>query len=188
MSPFNISSAIKAAIYPSIYRILRCQGPSFAREKPEVSSGNFNLRRPHMNCPGCVPESKSILLENEHCFFSTKDQDVLEGSGVIMPKKHRATVFELTAEEWNATQELLVQAKDWLDTQYKPDGYNLGWNCGDAGGQHLGHAHLHVIPRFEDEPLAGRGIRWWFKQRSNRRRTTAGSPGWLGAPTEPCVS
>jgi histidine triad (HIT) family protein len=25
------------------------------------------------------------------------------------------------------------------------------------------HAHLHVIPRHKDEPLAGRGIRYWLK-------------------------
>jgi hypothetical protein len=31
------------------------------------------------------------------------------------------------------------------------------------------HAHLHVIPRFADEPLAGRGIRYALKQPTNRR-------------------
>jgi diadenosine tetraphosphate (Ap4A) HIT family hydrolase len=29
--------------------------------------------------------------------------------------------------------------------------------------------HLHVIPRFADEPLAGKGIRHWIKQPANRR-------------------
>jgi hypothetical protein len=28
---------------------------------------------------------------------------------------------------------------------------------------------LHVIPRYADEPLAGRGIRHWLKQENNRR-------------------
>ena len=31
------------------------------------------------------------------------------------------------------------------------------------------HAHLHVIPRFAAEPHAGKGIRYWLKQESNRR-------------------
>jgi histidine triad (HIT) family protein len=32
---------------------------------------------------------------------------------------------------------------------------------------------MHVIPRFADEPLAGRGIRYWLKQDANRRTSTA---------------
>jgi diadenosine tetraphosphate (Ap4A) HIT family hydrolase len=37
------------------------------------------------------------------------------------------------------------------------------------GGGHIPQAHLHVIPRFQDEVYAGRGIRWWFKQAENTR-------------------
>ena len=33
----------------------------------------------------------------------------------------------------------------------------------------MSHAHLHVIPRFDDEPQAGRGIRWAIKQTNNLR-------------------
>jgi histidine triad (HIT) family protein len=51
----------------------------------------------------------------------------------------------------------------------RPDGFNVGWNCGPVGGQVIPHAHLHVIPRFADEPYAGKGIRHWLKQESNRR-------------------
>jgi diadenosine tetraphosphate (Ap4A) HIT family hydrolase len=31
------------------------------------------------------------------------------------------------------------------------------------------HVHLHLISRFRDEPLAGKGIRHHLKQESNRR-------------------
>jgi diadenosine tetraphosphate (Ap4A) HIT family hydrolase len=34
-----------------------------------------------------------------------------------------------------------------------PDGYTLGWN--DQSGL---HPHLHIIPRFDDEPMAGHGV------------------------------
>ena len=54
---------------------------------------------------------------------------------------------------------LLQQARALLDERYQPDGYNVGWNSGAVGGQEVFHAHLHVIPRFRDEPLAGQGIR-----------------------------
>lgn len=102
-------------------------------------------------------------------FFIQQPQEVLIGSGLIVPRAHRETVFDLTKEEWDATYDLLIEVKDLLDQLYNPQGYNLGWNIGRIGGQEIFHAHLHVIPRFEDEPYAGRGIRYWLKQKENKR-------------------
>jgi histidine triad (HIT) family protein len=58
--------------------------------------------------------------------------------------------------------------KRWMDDEFRPDGYNIGWNCGKTGGQEVFHAHMHVIPRFAQEPLAGQGIRAWLKSGTNR--------------------
>lgn len=123
-------------------------------------------------CPFCYPEidqEQKIVLRNEHCMFLQKPQQVLIGSGVIVPRKHRETVFDLTPEEWNSIYELLMEVKEYLDKKYNPQGYNVGWNVGRVGGQEIFHAHLHVIPRYEDEPLAGKGIRFWLKQPENKR-------------------
>lgn len=127
-----------------------------------------------MKCPFCNirnDEGQSIVLANKHCFFIQKEseQGVLEGSGLIIPKAPRKSVFELTREEWNATYDLLQEVKALLDRKYTPDGYSLGWNVGSASGQEIDHAHFHVIPRYADEPFAGKGIRFWLKQEENRR-------------------
>lgn len=126
------------------------------------------------NCPLCNPhkdKEQNIVLENETCYFlqHNKHQGVLEGSGLIVPKKHHIDAFELTQEEWNDTHELLQEAKKVLDEKYSPDGYTLGWNVGKVSNQEIPHSHLHVIPRYNDEPLAGKGIRYWLKQEGNRR-------------------
>jgi diadenosine tetraphosphate (Ap4A) HIT family hydrolase len=105
-----------------------------------------------------------LFLQNE------RRQGPLIGSGVIVPTRHADTVFDLTPEEVQATFTLLADVKARLDRQYQPDGYTLGWNCGAVGGQEIMHAHLHVIPRFRQEPYAGRGLRYWFKQDENRWR------------------
>jgi diadenosine tetraphosphate (Ap4A) HIT family hydrolase len=63
---------------------------------------------------------------------------------------------------------LLRQARPLLDERYKPDGFNIGWNCYAAGGGDP-HAHMHVLLRFADEPKAGQGIRWPLRQADNRR-------------------
>jgi diadenosine tetraphosphate (Ap4A) HIT family hydrolase len=99
-----------------------------------------------------------------------KEESILIGSGLIIPRAHRETVFDLTPTEWNALHDMIHQAKNLLDQTYRPDGYNLGWNCGTVGGQHVFHAHLHIIPRYKDEPFAGKGIRYWLSQEENKRK------------------
>ncbi|MCZ8541886.1 HIT family protein [Psychrobacillus psychrodurans] len=118
--------------------------------------------------------TQKVILSNEYCMFLQLEQAQekgiqLEGAGLIIPKKHRETAFDLTIEEWNATYTLLHDVKKFLDEMYQPQGYNLGWNCGEIGGQHIFHSHFHVLPRYEDEPLAGKGIRYMFKSADNKR-------------------
>lgn len=112
--------------------------------------------------------SQNVILSNEYCMFLQLDEArekgvQLEGAGIIVPKIHRETAFDLTKEEWNATYELLQKVKQYLDELYEPSGYNLGWNCGEVAGQHITHAHFHVLPRYKEEALAGKGIRYMFK-------------------------
>ncbi len=125
-----------------------------------------------LDCQLCSVENnlnESIILSNEQVLFIQQPQEVLIGSGLIIPRSHRETIFDLTKQEWEATYNLLSDVKKLLDQQYQPDGYNIGWNVGKIGGQEIFHAHLHVIPRFKDEPYARRGIRYWLKQKENQR-------------------
>ncbi len=127
------------------------------------------------NCPFCNPQHdrhQHIIFENETCYFlqHDKEQDVLEGSGIIVPKTHQRDAFHLTPEEWNDTYELLQRAREYLDLTFSPDGYTLGWNVGEASNQSILHCHLHIIPRYNDEPYAGKGLRHWIKQPENKRK------------------
>lgn len=124
-----------------------------------------------INCEYCNLkfDNQKLILKNKHCMFLMLNKPDIEGSGIIMPREHRETVFELTEKEWNSTYALLKEVKNYIDQEYKPDGYNVGWNCGTVGGQHVFHAHLHVIPRYADELYAGKGIRNWFKSKENKR-------------------
>ena len=115
-----------------------------------------------------------VCIENALCLYaSTRDPrdppDVLAGGGVIIPIARRASPFEFTPEEWAATHELLIQAKAAWDERLAPDGYMLVWNCFPEIDDSSQHAHLHVMPRFDDEPLADRGGRSAIKLPENRR-------------------
>jgi diadenosine tetraphosphate (Ap4A) HIT family hydrolase len=130
---------------------------------------------------GCVfcdqswMRAAEIFIETPHCIFaSTRDPDiraqaglaegVLPGSGAIVPTTHRTSVFELTPAEWADVQDLLLQARMALHDLLAPDGYLLGWNQGGAL-----HPHMHVIPRFDDEPLSDRWLRSAINVPENRR-------------------
>ena len=86
-------------------------------------------------CPGRLSDGQAVVLENKHCLFLQRPEQVLLGSGFIIPRAHRETVFDLNQQEWAATQSLLVEVKRLLDAQWHPDGYNVGWNNGAVAGQ-----------------------------------------------------
>lgn len=117
-------------------------------------------------------ESNEKTFEND-TMIAVKSNNLknntLIGSYVIIPKSQVGTPFDLSDKEWMDSKALLKELKKYLDEKYKPDGYNIGWNVGKVGGQEVAHAHMHVIPRYADEPYAGKGLRYWFKQPENIR-------------------
>ena len=119
-----------------------------------------------------IEETDDPVFENETMMgvrSNNLKNNTLIGSYVIIPKSQVGSPFELSDKEWADTKLLLKELKNYLDETYHPDGYNIGWNVGEVAGQHVAHAHLHVIPRFADEPLAGKGLRHFFKQDNNIR-------------------
>jgi diadenosine tetraphosphate (Ap4A) HIT family hydrolase len=117
-----------------------------------------------------------VYFENDHCAYaSTRDSrdhpDVLTGSGILVPIAHRASPFDLTPGEWTATGELLLKAKAVWDERLAPDGYFLCWSPfppSQADVRRM-HAHLHIVPRFDDEPRADQGGRSAIKVPENIR-------------------
>ena len=124
---------------------------------------------PAARCPFCHLEEETVLTESEYSVAILTRDPVLVASAMIIPRSHRATPFDLSPEEGADTFTVALAAKARLDREFAPDGYNVGWNCGAVAGQEVAHAHMHLIGRFNDEPLAGRGIRWALKQPANQR-------------------
>ncbi|WP_165953268.1 HIT family protein [Deinococcus sp. S9] len=116
-----------------------------------------------------------LTLENELCVYiqDARYADGLPHSGLIVTKRPCPTVFDLTPEEVAATHALLAEVKAHLDAAVQPDGYTVGWNVFPAGGQHIPHVHLHVIPRWNTDVAAGAGLRFFLKEaarEAERRR------------------
>lgn len=112
-----------------------------------------------MSCLFCEKkEQGQFVLENELAFAIMDAFPVSKGHMLIIPKRHVETYFDVTPKEAEAMKDLANKAKDYLDNLYKPDGYNIGLNCGEVAGQTVMHCHMHIIPRYKgdsDNPKGG---------------------------------
>ena len=53
--------------------------------------------------------------------------------------------------------EIIAKAKSIIEAKFKPDGFNIGMNCGEAAGQTIFHFHCHLIPRYHGDIKNPRG-------------------------------
>lgn len=123
------------------------------------------------NCQFCLDNKilkGKILAQNEYVYFVESIDPILQHAGMIIPFRHIETPFEFNQDEWIAVFSLLKKTKNILEKD-NPAGFTIGWNVGEDAGQNIPHVHLHVIARFSDEPLVGKGLRYAFKQKSNQR-------------------
>jgi len=75
------------------------------------------------------------------------------GHALVVPRRHSGDLLEIAEEDLTATvlaaQRLARRMKEVLDA----DGINLINACGAAAWQTVFHFHLHVVPRYRDDPL-----------------------------------
>ena len=99
------------------------------------------------------------IASNSEAFAVFDRFPVSAGHALVLTKRVVATWFEATAEEQAALMSLVNVVKTKLDELLdpKPDGYNVGFNSGDAAGQTVPHVHIHVIPRYVGDVEDPRG-------------------------------
>ncbi len=109
-------------------------------------------------CVFCEKILKGKVLFEDTFWVALEDGfPVSKGHTLIVPKRHVASFFDLTKEEFATLQEMICRAKERLDSLHKPDGYNIGVNVGKAAGQSVFHVHVHVIPRYSGDVANPRG-------------------------------
>jgi ATP adenylyltransferase len=73
------------------------------------------------------------------------------GHLMIFPKRHIIDPRMLNGEETLELHRMQSLSLDVLEDVYEPQGFNIGYNIGDAGGASIKHLHLHVVPRYRRE-------------------------------------
>ena len=75
------------------------------------------------------------------------------GHALVVPRVHARDLHEIPAEDLQAvalaSQRLAVRMRARLGA----DGVNLINSCGSAAWQTVFHFHMHVVPRYVDDPL-----------------------------------
>jgi len=136
-----------------------------------------------------MPDSDSPFLEippsewlasNSSAFAITDRFPVSPGHALVVPRRLIGTWWEATEVERVDMLALVDEVKHQLDAARHPDGFNVGFNDGEAAGQAVGHLHLHVIPRYDgDVPDPRGGVRHVIPSIGNYLESSAGSRGLI---------
>lgn len=71
------------------------------------------------------------------------------GHLMVIPRRHAATLVELSIDELNEVALLTQRSEAALREAYRLEGINVGLNLGrPAGGGIPGHLHVHLVPRW----------------------------------------
>lgn len=119
------------------------------------------------DCPFCTLPPERILRQNKLALIIRDAYPVSPGHILIIPKRHVASYFEASEDEKATLWALVDVAKELIEAEFKPAGYNIGINNGPAAGQTVPHLHIHLIPRYEGDRTDPRGgVRWMLPEKA----------------------
>ena len=110
------------------------------------------MKDPNNPCIFCKIRNEELQFENQLAYSSKDSYPVSEFHSLIVPKRHVETYFDLTEEEIQACNDLILKTKEKilkLDSSVK--GFNIGTNSGKVAGQSIMHCHIHLIARREGD-------------------------------------
>jgi ATP adenylyltransferase len=107
---------------------------------------------------GCVfcaaaaqPESPDnlVVARGQRAFVILNRYPYTSGHLMAVPYQHQPSLELLDPETRSELMELTSQALDILRSVYRPQGFNIGVNIGEAAGAGITeHVHMHVVPRW----------------------------------------
>ncbi len=74
------------------------------------------------------------------------------GHLMVNPFEHKANLEDLDSDTRAEMMELTTRCITVLRSVYKPQGFNIGVNVGEAAGAGVvGHIHIHIVPRWQGD-------------------------------------
>lgn len=114
-------------------------------------------------------DKEDKVYSGDHFFMIFDRYPVSPGHILIISNdSSKINFFDLSKEEKSELLNLLEIGKDIISEKFKPDGFNIGMNCGEAAGQTVMHFHCHLIPRYIGDMENPRGgIRYCIPEKGN---------------------
>ncbi len=105
-------------------------------------------------CQIAAGEGPATILTRDERTVSFMDiQPATRGHALVIPRAHATDLYEIEPDDLGAcaaaAQRLALKARDRLGA----DGVNLINACRPAAWQTVFHFHIHVVPRYEGDPL-----------------------------------
>jgi histidine triad (HIT) family protein len=100
---------------------------------------------------GEIPSQR--IDEDERTVAFMDISPATRGHALVIPRRHAANLLEIEAEDLAATVAAAQRLARTAVERLGADGVNLLNSCGSAAWQTVFHFHIHVIPRYEDDPL-----------------------------------
>ena len=126
----------------------RCNANKGARDDTDFRAVRSAMDVRQAECSFCDINTDRILSTNTLAVAVRDAYPVTQLHTLIIPRRHVPTWFDLSVPEQRAIS-LLMDAvrQEIIRADETVVGFNVGMNCGEAAGQTVTHAHVHLIPR-----------------------------------------
>jgi histidine triad (HIT) family protein len=109
------------------------------------------------NCIFCKVVAGEIpgeIVDSDERTITVMDiNPATRGHVVVIPREHSENLITVPEEDLNATMASARRIAARMQEALSPDGFNVLNNVGRAAWQSIFHFHVHVIPRYHDDPL-----------------------------------
>ncbi len=95
----------------------------------------------------------TIVAEGERSIAFMDIQPASRGHVLVIPRAHCKDVHEIEPEDLRAVAVMAQELATRMRDVFGADGVNLLNSSGAAAWQTVFHFHMHVIPRYEGDPL-----------------------------------
>ena len=90
-----------------------------------------------------------IVYRGERAYVIINRYPYTSGHVMIVPYAHESMLDRLDAETRAEMMELTSMGAKIIEQLYRPQGFNIGINLGEAGGAGIeAHIHIHIVPRW----------------------------------------
>jgi diadenosine tetraphosphate (Ap4A) HIT family hydrolase len=111
----------------------------------------FSIISESLDFGGHLINDNRILYQDSDYFIMYDNYPTSPGHILIITNGREKDYFELNDNKKIKLSEMLDKAKEIIEKDHNPDGYNIGMNCGVDAGQTVMQFHCHLIPRYKGD-------------------------------------